>query len=70
MTADEFKAWRLRHRMTQAQAATLFRVGVTTVSGWECERFGLDPKVPIICEAWDRMKPEQRKGLFAWCGRP
>ncbi len=50
--------------MTQAHAATLFRVAVTTVSAWECGRFGLDPKVPIICDSWDVMRPEQRKQLF------
>lgn len=69
MTADEFKAWRQRHRMTQAQAAALFGASEDTVGGWERGRFGQDPKVSIICQAWDLMRPEQRKKLFAWCGR-
>ena len=69
MTGDEFRAWRERHRLTQDQAATITGVSRECVSRWEHGRFAVGATVARLCQAWDRMKPEQRKAFYAWCGR-
>ncbi|MGQ9370400.1 helix-turn-helix domain-containing protein [Azospirillum sp. ST 5-10] len=67
MTGDEFRRWRDRHRMTQAQAAALHAVTERTVRTWETA--APDHRAAVLCAAWDLMRPEQRKRLFAWSGR-
>lgn len=64
MTGDEMKAWRERHRMTQAQAAQVLGASVDGVSGWERAVFRISPATARLCDAWDVMRPEQRKQLF------
>lgn len=64
MTGDELRAWRERHRMTQAQAARVLGVSIEGVSGWERAVFRISPATARLCDAWDVMRPEQRKQLF------
>lgn len=71
MTGDDLKAWRERHRMTQVQAAQVLGVSVEGVSGWERGKFRIGTATIHLCDAWDLMRPEQRKQMFErWGMRP
>jgi DNA-binding XRE family transcriptional regulator len=63
MTADEFKAWRHRHRMTQDQAAALHCVSGRQVRAWEAGA-PMDARSILLCASWDWLLPDRRKQLL------
>ena len=57
MTAVEFKAWRERHRLTQAETGTKFGVSRATIQNWENGVTPISPLVEQGCTIWeDRLR--------------
>ncbi len=59
MTAQEFKAWRQRFKLTQEDVAQKFRVSRTTVQNWESGATPVTQLVEMSCEIWEpRLRQE------------
>jgi Helix-turn-helix len=58
MKPDQFKEWRKRLALTQADAGTRFGVTRMTIQNWESGATPIPPMVEMGCEIWER---EHRK---------
>ncbi|WP_405032241.1 helix-turn-helix domain-containing protein [Paraburkholderia terrae] len=55
MTAAKFKAWRVRHGLTQVQAASLLGVALFTIKSWEAGRNAVSGPAAYLCAVADRV---------------
>src|SRR5687768_17770985 len=53
MTADDFRAWRAKHGLTQQAAAAALDVSLRTVQGYEAAKDDLPTMVELACKGWE-----------------
>ncbi|KDR25950.1 helix-turn-helix domain-containing protein [Caballeronia zhejiangensis] len=55
MTADQLKAWREKHRLTQVQAADALGVALITIKNWEAGRNAVSGPAAYLCAVADKI---------------
>lgn len=64
MTPDDFKAWRERMAWSQAQAAHVLMVGVTSVAAYENGRNPIDGHVAHLCQSAEMLRTLNNGSFF------